>query len=76
LDNDMDEDLKAYLEAMERRIMAKINDGHERIVNRLSALERDFTNTKGFLVEDPIVSSRRWLDMDDRMTKIERGEKP
>ncbi len=41
MDNDMDEDLKAYLEAMERRIMAKINDGHERIVNRLSSLERD-----------------------------------
>jgi hypothetical protein len=37
----MDQDLKAYLEAMERRIMAKINDGHERIVNRLSSLERD-----------------------------------
>jgi hypothetical protein len=72
----MDDELRAHLEAMEGRIMAKINDGQERIVNRLSALERDFTNTKGFLVEDSIVSSRRWLDMDDRMTKIERGEKP
>jgi hypothetical protein len=55
----MEDELRAHLEAMEGRIMAKINDGQERIVNRLSALERDFTNTKGFLVEYPIVSSRR-----------------
>jgi hypothetical protein len=69
----MDADLRAHLEAMEGRIMAKINDGQERIINRLSSIERGFTNTKGFLVEDAVVTSRRWLDMDDRVTKLERG---
>jgi hypothetical protein len=60
--------------SMEGRIMAKINDGFERVVNRLSSLERDFLNTKSFLVEDAVVSSRRWLDMDERVTKLERRD--
>jgi hypothetical protein len=67
--------MEGRLMAMEGRLMAKINDGQERILNRLVSLERDFMNTKGFLVEDAVVSSRRWLDMDDRVTKIDRGDK-
>jgi hypothetical protein len=42
---------------MDGRIMAKINDGLERVVSRLSSPERHFTNPKGFLAEN-FVSSR------------------
>jgi hypothetical protein len=70
----MDEELRAYLEAMEGRLMAKIDDRLERVVNRLSLLERDVINTKGFLAADAVVSSRRWLDMDERVTKLERRD--
>ncbi|HSU04521.1 MAG TPA: hypothetical protein VLI93_03025 [Acetobacteraceae bacterium] len=64
----MDEELKRYLDAM----MAKINDGHEAILNRITSLERDFQNTKEFLVGDALVASRRWLDLEARVTKLER----
>jgi hypothetical protein len=53
----MDNDFRVYLEAMDGRIMAKINDGLERVVSRLSSPERHFTNPKGFLAEN-FVSSR------------------
>ena len=67
----MDEELRAYLHAMRR----EINDGQERLLNRLGALEQDFINTKGFLVGDAIVSGRRWMDLDERVGRLERGEK-
>ena len=64
----MDDELKRYLDAM----MQQINNGHERILNRLSALEKDFMNTKDFLVGDSLVASRRWLDLEARVSKLER----
>ncbi len=67
----MDEELKAYLDAMRR----EINDGQERLLNRLAGLEQDFINTKGFLVSDAIVSGRRWLDLDETVPRLERGER-
>jgi len=70
----MDEEMRRYLEAMEGRLMARLNNGEERILNRLEALERDFTNTKGFLVGDSLTSGRRWLDLEARVSKLERGE--
>jgi hypothetical protein len=68
----MDEELRQYLDAMEGRItargealegriMAQMNDQQERLLDRLASLERDFLNTKGFLIEDAIVSGRRWM---------------
>jgi hypothetical protein len=35
----MDEELKAYLAAMEERLVGRINDGNEPILNRLAGLE-------------------------------------
>lgn len=40
----MDDELKRYLDAM----MAKINDGQELILNRITSLAKDFQNTKEF----------------------------
>jgi hypothetical protein len=71
----MDDETRAYLDAMQTVLLTKINDGHERILNRLASLERDFENTKGFLIGDALVAGRRWLDTDARVTKIERGGK-
>ena len=42
----MDDELRKYLDGM----MAQINGQFERVLNRLTAVERDFQNTKNFLV--------------------------
>lgn len=65
----MDEELKAYLAAMRQ----DFNDNMERILNRLGSIERDFTNTKDFLIGDTLVSSRRWLDLESRVSKLEKA---
>jgi len=68
----MDEELRKYLEAMEGRLTARMNDQHESVLNRLTSLEGDFQNTKGFLVEDAIISGRRWMDHETRLGRLER----
>jgi hypothetical protein len=40
----MDEELKQYLDAMEGRLMARINGGNEPILNRLTTLEGEVRN--------------------------------
>jgi hypothetical protein len=70
----MDEEMRRYLEAMEGRLMARLNNSEERVLNRLDALERNSTNTKGFLVGDALTNGRRWLDTEARVSKLERGE--
>ena len=67
----MDDELRAYLDAMR----SEFNDAQERLLNRLASLEQDFQNTKGFLVGDAIVSGRRWLDLDERVNRLERNRK-
>lgn len=82
----MEEETKRFLDAMESRFTARIseyservearftartNDNSERISYRLASLERDFENTKSFLVGDALVASRRWLDLETRVTKLE-----
>lgn len=67
----MDEELRAYLDAMRR----EINDAQERLLDRMTALEHDFQNTKGFLLGDSLVAGRRWLDLDERVSRLERGGK-
>lgn len=69
----MDQELREYLVAMEGRLVARLNNSEERILNRLSAMEADGQNTKGFLLNDAIISSRRWLDLEARVTKLEDG---
>lgn len=58
-----------------RRFMAQVNTKLEQILNRLAGLEQDFQNTKGFLIGDAVVSSRRWLDLDERVSRLERDRK-
>ena len=67
----MDEELKAYLDAMRR----EINDAQERVLNKLTTLEADFANTKDFLLRDALAAGRRWLDLDERVSRIERDAK-
>ena len=67
----MDDELRAYLDAMR----SEFNDAQERLLNRLASLEQDFQNTKGFLVGDAIVSGRRWLDLEERVNRLERDRK-
>ena len=67
----MDDELRAYLDAMR----SEFNDAQERLLNRLASLEQDFQNTKGFLVGDAIVSGRRWLDIEERVNRLERDRK-
>jgi hypothetical protein len=70
----MDEELRAYLEAMEGRLSTRLNDQHERVLNRLTAIERDFSNTKSFLIGDALVLGGRWSDLEARVTKLEDGK--
>ena len=65
----MDEELRTYLDAMRK----EFNDAQEKLLNRLAALEQDFQNTKGFLIGDALVSGRRWLDLDERVSRLERN---
>lgn len=67
----MDEDLRAYLDAMRK----EFNDAHEKLLNRLASLEGDFQNVRGFLLNDAAVSSRRWLDLENRLSRLERDRR-
>ncbi len=82
----MDDELRGYLENMEGRLaakveaseghlMARLNDSEERMLNRLTPIERDFDNTKGFLIDDALVSSGRWWDLEARVTRLEGGRR-
>lgn len=64
----MDDETKQAFAAL----LARMNEGFERTLNRLEALEKDFANTKGFLIGDSLVASRRWLDPEDRVAGLER----
>jgi hypothetical protein len=69
----MDEEPRRYPDAM----MQRINGQFERVLDRLHALETDFQNTKGFLVADSLVSGRRRLGLDGRVSSLERrGDGP
>ena len=50
----MDQELRAYLDAMK-----EFNDAQGRLLNRLAALGQDFQNTKGFPIGGALVSGRR-----------------
>ena len=67
----MDEELRAYLDAMQH----KFNDAIERLLNRMASLEQDFQGTKGFLINDALVTGRRWLDLEERVSRLERDRK-
>ena len=63
----MDEDLQKYLDGM----MAQINDKFERMLDEMSTLRSDFQNSKAFLLEDAIITGRRSLSVEQRLSKLE-----
>lgn len=70
----MDPELLQCLEGMEGRLLTRMNDHQEQLLDGLTALEGDFLNTKGFLIEDAIVSGRRNAQMEARLTRLERKQ--
>ncbi len=66
--------LRAELNAVNDRLMARLNNSEERILNRLATMEDDASNTKGFLLNDAVIASRRWLDLETRGTRLEDGK--
>lgn len=68
----MNEDTRKFLAEMEARLMARINNQFERLLNEVTALRADFQHTKGFLLEDAIVMGRRALNIEDRLTQLEK----
>jgi hypothetical protein len=62
--------MEARAEARENRLMARMND----VFERMSLLQRDFTNTKGFLIEDAIVNGGRITAAERRIDGLERDK--
>ena len=74
----MDEELRAYLDEIDRRavarseaLMRQLNDQYEKLLNTITALRRDFTNTKGFLIEDALVLGERLNAVERRLDRLE-----
>jgi hypothetical protein len=88
----MDDETRAFLEAMEGRLMARMNDQHERLADRLTTLAGDVRNLRSeHGVTRDLVSAlpatvlgaiekpllRRITSVEDRLTRLERpGEAP
>jgi hypothetical protein len=68
----MDDETRAAFEAL----MARMNDQHERLINMITSLQTDFSNTKGFLIGDALVIGRRMRSVEDRLDDLERGSGP
>ncbi len=68
----MDEELRAYLVAMEGRLVGRMNDQHERLLEGITALRNDYQSTKTFLVEDALVNGRRLRSFEDRLERVEK----
>jgi hypothetical protein len=70
----MDEETKAFLVAMEARLLTRMNDQHERLIDAMTLLRRDFQNTKGFLIEDSLVLGQRTTNVENRLDRLEKKE--
>jgi len=62
-----DETRQAFAE-----VMKLMNDQHERLIERLSDLARDFQNTTGFLIEDSLTLGRRITNVEHRLDGLEK----
>jgi hypothetical protein len=67
-----DDELIGLLKAAEDRLVGRINNQHERLLEAIKALSKDFQNTKGFLIEDAIVLGRRTTNVEDRLDKLDK----
>ena len=70
----MDEETRALLLAIEGRLLARMNDQHERLIDTMTLLRRDFQNTKGFLIEDSLVLGQRTTNVENRLDGLERKQ--
>jgi DNA-binding XRE family transcriptional regulator len=70
----MDDETKAFLLALEARLMTLMNDQHERLIDTMTSLRRDFQNTKGFLIEDSLVLGQRTFNVENRLDGLERKQ--
>lgn len=52
-------------------LMALMNNQHERLIERINSLARDFENTKGFLIGDALVIGRRVSGVEKRLDDLE-----
>jgi hypothetical protein len=59
---------------MEARLLARMNDQHERLIDAMTLLRRDFQNTKGFLIEDSLVLGQRTANVENRLDRLEKKE--
>ena len=50
----MDEDIRKAFD----ELMARMNSQHERLIDRINSLARDFQNKKRFLIEDALTLGR------------------
>jgi hypothetical protein len=70
----MDEETRALLLAIEGRLLARMNDQHERLIDTMTLLRRDFQNTKGFLIEDSLVLGQRTTNVENRLDRLEKRD--
>ena len=84
----MDKELSVRFDAIEMQIkavyqavsetradlMALMNNQHERLINDLGSLRSDFVNTRDFLLRDAAGRGRQWLDLEERVAKLERRD--
>jgi hypothetical protein len=66
----MDEETRAAFVAL----MTLMNDQHERLIDTMTSLRRDFQNTKGFLIEDSLVLGQRTTNVENRLDRLERKQ--
>ncbi len=70
----MDDETKAFLLAMEARLLARMNNQHEHLIDAMTLLRRDFQNTKGFLIEDSLVPGQRTTSVENRLDDLEKKQ--
>ena len=69
----MDDETRAAFAAL----MARMNGQHERLLDAMTQMQRDFQNTKGFLIEDALVIGQRTYSVEKRLDRLERpGDAP
>lgn len=69
----MDEETRDAFARIEQRqalLVKQMNDQHERLIDRITSLARDFQTTKGFLIEDAITLGRRISNIENRLDEM------
>lgn len=51
-----------------------MTDQHERLLNQMNSLDRNFLNTKSFLIDDALTLGRRIAGIEDRLDGLENHQ--